>query len=145
VFVSTPLYFITTCTRDRRPFLANEQAQSILRGEWESALQRHGWAIGRFLVMPDHVHFFCAPKPDVESKTLSQFMGLWKEWTAKRMIREIGIESPVWQKQFFDRLLRTRESYAEKWFYVRENPVHAGLVSRAEEWPWQGFVDFDEP
>ena len=61
------------------------------------------------------------------------------------MVARGGISAPVWQKQFFDHLLRSRESYAEKWAYVRENPVRAGLVTAAAQWPFAGDVDFDEP
>jgi putative transposase len=35
-------------------------------------------------------------------------------------------------------VLRNDESYSQKWEYVRENPVRAGLVVRADEWPYQG-------
>ena len=37
----------------------------------------------------------------------------------------------------FDRLLRAEESPQEKWLYMRQNPVRAGLVRRPEEWPYQ--------
>jgi hypothetical protein len=46
----------------------------------------------------------------------------------------------IWQPGFFDHLLRGSESYHEKWRYVRENPVRAGLVSCAEDWPYQGEI-----
>ena len=40
----------------------------------------------------------------------------------------------------FDRLLRTSESVHEKWNYIRENPVRAGLVAQWKHWPYQrGF------
>ena len=45
---------------------------------------------------------------------------------------------PFWQKEFFDHVLRSDESYESKWLYVRENPVRAGLVSSAEDWPCAG-------
>ena len=51
--------------------------------------------------------------------------------------------APLWQPEFFDHLLRSRESRSEKWAYVRENPVRAGLVARAENWPFAGAVDFE--
>ena len=41
---------------------------------------------------------------------------------------------------FFDHLIRHGESYAQKWEYVRQNPVRAGLVHLADEWPWQGEI-----
>jgi len=47
---------------------------------------------------------------------------------------------PFWQRGFFDRLIRNTESYAQKWDYVRENPVRAGLVSTAEKWKYQGEI-----
>ena len=40
----------------------------------------------------------------------------------------------------FDHVLRNDESYAQKWEYVRENPVRAGLVAEWHEWPYQGEI-----
>ena len=55
----------------------------------------------------------------------------------------IGYDSPdFWQEEFFDHVLRSKESYAEKWDYVRDNPVRAGWAKRAEDWPYAGWVDF---
>ncbi len=95
--------------------------------------------------MPDHVHFFCAEQAAGAKQNLSRFIGAWKEWTAKALVKTLNLSAPIWQKQFFDHVLRGGESYAEKWSYVRENPVRAGLVAQWDEWPWQGFVDFDSP
>ena len=44
-------------------------------------------------------------------------------------VRERGVTPPHWQKGFFDHVLRSQESAGEKWKYVRENPVRAGLVA----------------
>jgi REP element-mobilizing transposase RayT len=144
VLTSTPLFFITTNTHLRSRILDNERAHSVLRAEWEAARERHGWLVGRYVVMPDHIHFFCAPLPGAPAKTLSMFVMRWKEWTSKRM-KEVTTMGPVWEKGFFDHLLRSDESYREKCHYLRENPVVAGLVSGVDDWKWQGFVDFDEP
>ena len=35
---------------------------------------------------------------------------------------------------------RSDESYSQKWNYVRENPVRAGLVKSVEDWPYQGEI-----
>ena len=40
----------------------------------------------------------------------------------------------------FDHVLRSHESYADKWRYVLENPVRAGLVTRAGDWPYAGEI-----
>jgi putative transposase len=145
VFASHPVYFITTCAHHRNPVLASEQAVAILRDEWAGACDRHGWRVGRYVVMPDHVHFFCAESARAGGKSLSEFVKRWKEWTSKRLARQQSLPPPVWQRQFFDHVLRHEESYAEKWAYVRENPVRAGLVAHASDWPWQGFIHFDSP
>jgi REP element-mobilizing transposase RayT len=47
---------------------------------------------------------------------------------------------PVWQCRFFDHVLRSDESYAQKWNYVRDNPVRAGLVTNADDWPYAGEI-----
>ena len=96
----------------------------------------YGWLVGRYVVMPDHVRFFACPASN-DSRSLSLFVGSWKRWTRKR-IRESSIAQFVWQAEFFDHLLRSHESYEEKWHYVRANPVRAGLVACEEDWPYQG-------
>jgi len=53
-------------------------------------------------------------------------------------------ETALWQPGFFDHVLHNDESYTEKWKYVRDNPLRAGLVSRGDDWPYQGeFVFID--
>jgi REP element-mobilizing transposase RayT len=142
IWEKQPVYFITACVAERKALLATETALGILRSEWVGMRQRHGWAVGRYVLMPDHVHFFVAPSR-AEAKPLSFAVGKWKEWTAKRLLKEIGGVAPLWQPEFFDHLLRSNESRSEKWEYVRENPVRGGLVTRAEDWPFAGAVDFE--
>jgi REP element-mobilizing transposase RayT len=87
--------------------------------------------------MPDHVHLFVAfPRQGI---TLSQWIQALKSVLGKELLR-LGYQKPHWQEGFFDHLLRTGESYAEKWEYVRMNPVRAGLCARLEDWPYQGEI-----
>ena len=139
VWIQNPTYFITTCTYRRKPILTSETVEEILVKEWQAARKHHGWAIGRYVIMLDHVHFFCSP--ELDAKTLPMFVGLWKEWTSKAIKRELHLTSPVWQEEFFDHVLRSSESYCEKWNYVRDNPVRAGLVENADDWPWKGQIE----
>ncbi|MFZ3377174.1 MAG: transposase [Chthoniobacterales bacterium] len=128
VWIEPPIYFITTCTRDRRNVLTHETAASALIDEWKRARERHRWAIGRYVIMSDHVHFFC--RPEREAKTLSRFVGAWKTWTSRKIQKArpqptatATTPQALWQREFFDHLLRSSDSYSEKWNYVRENPV----------------------
>lgn len=149
VWIDWPIYFVTTCTLERRSILARTEVAAILLEEWRHAQNRHGWAIGRYVIMPDHVHFFC--RAELHAKRLSIFLQRWKEWTSKRIARELpvaGIGDPgrrhgarLWQEEFFDHVLRSGESYREKWDYVKENPVRAALVERSDDWPWQGEIE----
>jgi len=68
-------------------------------------------------------------------------IGGFKQWTAKQILRAAGLPPPLWQKQFFDHLLRSSESYESKWRFVCENPVRAGLVEAVEDWPYGGEID----
>jgi putative transposase len=126
VWIDEPIYFITITTKDRRPVLACREAFAILVSEFRNAPARHGWTVGRFVVMPDHVHLFCAEGGDRSAVSLSDFIGRVKQWSAKAILRALGLASPLWQAEFFDHVLRSYESYESKWRYVVENPVRAG-------------------
>ena len=57
--------------------------------------------------------------------------------------RRHGVAMPLWQEEFFDHVLRSGESYEDKWQYVLQNPIRAGLVDRTDDWPYQGeFREF---
>ena len=133
-----PLFFVTCCVARRANVLATHEIVRILERTWRDAGEVHGWLIGRYVVMPDHAHFFAAPSGR-GSKTLSGFVGAWKQWTGRR-IRECVLPRFRWQAEFFDHLLRGEESYGQKWEYVRANPVRAILVGDADRWPHQGQV-----
>jgi REP element-mobilizing transposase RayT len=124
--------------------LARPEIAEILTEEWRYARDRHGWAVGRYVIMPDHVHFFC--RAEHESKTLSQFVGAWKGWSSRRARailrpRPAAAATKLWQREFFDHMLRSSESYSEKWNYVFENPVRAGLAICADDWPYAGEIE----
>ena len=140
VYQTQPRYFITICVNKRLNLLARPDVHEILRLHWAKTLDLYGWAIGSYVVMPDHDHFFCA---DAESITpLSKMIGSFKQWSAKEICPLVKIEAPLWQREFFDHLIRSGESYSEKWEYVRQNPVRAGLVGDADEWSFSGHIDY---
>ena len=143
IWVDAPIYFVTTCTCNRKPLLARGEAAKVLIDEWRAAYRRHGWAVGRYVIMPDHVHFFCRPERD--GKSLSEFVGFWKSYTSRKINalspRSTPAATTLWQREFFDHILRSNESYGQKWNYVRDNPVRAGLASTADEWKYAGEIE----
>jgi REP element-mobilizing transposase RayT len=141
VFSDRPLYFVTACTAHRRLLLTRPEVADILLDELRQAKTRRGWMVGRYVFMPDHLHFFCAKGGDGPPSTLSQFVGQFKQWTSKRIAADFQAPQPIWQREFFDHLLRSNESYESKWSYVRDNPVRAKLVAQWEDWPYAGEIE----
>src|SRR5205085_6607199 len=93
--------------------------------------------IGAYILMPDHLHAFVAL--DDERIKLCDWTRSLKG-VLSATLRKEGIAAPYWQKGFFDHVLRSQESAAQKWEYVRENPTRAGLVTRWSEWPYVGEI-----
>ena len=128
-----PVYFVTFCTNHRRKALANYSVHSVVMDYGRRALER-GVALGRYAIMPDHIHLFVAGDIDFD-------LGVWIRGLKRVVAAAVsGGRSDLWQRGFFDHLIRNGESYSEKWDYVHENPVRPGLVADADEWPYQGEV-----
>ena len=68
--------------------------------------------------MPDHVHFFC--RAEIGDKRIEP-----------AAVNARGYNAVA--TRIFDHVVRSNESYAEKWNYVQENPVRAGLVKSADD------------
>jgi REP element-mobilizing transposase RayT len=139
-----PLYFVTFNTLLKRPLLANDSVHAIFRNYTERGLE-FNVATGRYVLMPDHIHVFVRIGRDM---TLRRWESGLKQCLGK-VICALGHEPTTipgsklksfWQPGFFDRLLRRDESYAQKWDYVRRNPVRAGLVAKPEDWLYQGEI-----
>jgi putative transposase len=135
IFASSPIYFVTACTFDRRAILAKAAIHKTFLG-FAHAGETHGIYVGAYVIMPNHIHLFVALEPD---KKLSVWMKSLKNSLSK-ILRSQRISAPHWQKGFFDHVLRSAESYSQKWEYVRDNPVRAGLVQKWEEWRFSGEI-----
>jgi putative transposase len=130
------VYFVTLCTHRRRKLLAKSSVNAAFQEFAIRAYDQHNIAVGRYVIMPDQLHLFVCGPDDFE---LGRWIGMLKRFLAKR-IEPTGTAGPIWQRGFFDHLLRSDESYGQKWIYVRENPVRAGLVEKAEDWPYSGEI-----
>jgi len=167
LFTSHPLYFVTACTEDRKPILANAKVHEAFRKFCEAGLTR-GVFVGKYVLMPDHLHLFVAFGEEYESALMEcrenrrsqtgatevgtvaavcdRRVSPLSEWikslknSLSKTFRSQNIPAPHWQKGFFDHVMRSEESYSEKWLYVAENPIRKKLVMRFEDWPYQGEV-----
>jgi REP element-mobilizing transposase RayT len=133
VLTRGPLYFVTFCTHQRRPFLARDEVHAAFVLFAERAEREFNIGVGRYVIMPDPVHLFVRGGEDFR---LGRWVGLLKQALAKAS-NLARAKTQLWQEGFFDHVLRSDESYSQKWNYVRENPMRAGFIKSAEEWPYQ--------
>lgn len=135
VYTKSPVYFVTCCTYRRRRLLASPCIHAAFVRFASNAHIGFGIAVGRYVILPDHLHLFVALGEDCK---LGNWIGTLKRLLAREVVTDS--EDPVWQRGFFDHILRSSESYLEKWNYVKENPVRAGLVTCATDWPYSGEI-----
>lgn len=130
---SQEVYFVTICCAERgRNQLATANVASELFKSVAHQNEQRVWFAHLFMLMPDHVHALLSfPR---EARPIKEVIRLWKHWTAAKL----GI---VWQRDFFEHRLRHDESRREKADYILSNPVRAGLVANASEWPYAKWPD----
>ena len=123
------IVLLTVNTKDRVPWLAQAAVHASLREIWREA---DAWLVGDYVLMPDHLHLFCAPR-DL-SFTIERWLAYWKSQFSRR-----HVDQPwAWQRSGFHHRLRDARQYQEKWAYVRENPLRKQLVASPEDWPLSG-------
>ena len=126
------IIFMTICTKDREPCLLTVEREKVICDAWNQA---NHYLVGKYLLMPDHIHFFCSP-----ATFPAEEIGSWVKYFKSLCSRNwpTNLPSSLWQRGYWDKQIFTRDSYINKWAYIRDNPVRAGLVSRAKDWPFSG-------
>ena len=82
--------FLTVCTEKRERWLAQTSVQHALHGIWQNTAT--AWLVSDYLLMPDHLHLFCAPR-DLKF-TIERWMGFWKDELAKSLNCQGGAAAP---------------------------------------------------
>jgi REP element-mobilizing transposase RayT len=149
LFPHNPVFFVTASTHLRKRLLANTSLHDAFIAFAVRAYSDHNIAVGRYVIMPDHIHLFVCGPEDFE---LGRWMGGLKQHLQKAIIgreaKELRaasptgrrLQTPIWQRGFFDHVLRNDESYGQKWNDVRDNPVRAAFVGNADDWPYAGEI-----
>ena len=111
----------------RLPELAAMVIESIRHHEHElSRFEVHAYA-----VMSNHVHLLVTP-----NVPLPKLTGTLKSYTATQANAFLGRSGAFWAEETFDRTVRDRDEFAKIARYIENNPVKAGLASRAEDYRW---------
>ena len=112
--------------------LDNEVFLEALLNAWQRSPE---WKVGHFMIMPDHVHFFCTPGDSTRS-AVTLWTQKWKSFISTQLQR------PAWRwlPGCWDTQMRDIDHYSEKRAYVKMNPVRKGLADTPHAWRYQGMV-----
>jgi len=83
--------------------------------------------------MPDHLHLLAEGSGDSD---LAKFIKLFKQRSSYEYRQAKG--QPLWQKSYYDHVIRNEDDERESFLYIQQNPLQAGLVENIEEYPFLG-------
>ena len=128
-------YFVTICCESRRKVFAEAGwAERIIQRLLNNA-KAHQFAIHAYCAMPDHFHFLAEGRS--ESSDLIRFVTQFKQQTA----HEFGTtHERLWQRYFYDHILRGRNGLDAVAWYIWMNPVRKGLCKEPEDYPLSGSM-----
>ena len=142
-------YFFTLVTYKRVPLLANESARFCLRAAISKVRDEHPFEIDGFCLLPDHLHtIWTLPEGD------SDYSGRWRAIKgdfsrnyrrsnsngAKPVgSRKIRGETTIWQRRFWEHLIRDDGDFQRHFDYLHFNPVKHGHVESVADWAWSSF------
>jgi putative transposase len=127
-------YFVTICCHERKRIFANpthcERLLSTFRGEASA----RAFAIHSYCIMPDHFHFLAEGTSGASD--LLSFVKSVKIKSSRVYSRRTS--RVLWQRRFFDHILRAGESPESVAWYIWMNPVRQELSPTPGEYPFAG-------
>src|SRR5262252_495451 len=143
-FIPGGCWFFTVNLRERHQRLLVDRIDA-LRVAFHATWQNYPFDIAAIVVLPNHLHAIWTLPPD--DADFSTRWRLIKARFAKALPNE-GRASPVrlarsergiWQRRFWEHLIRDDADYARHVEYCYINPVKHGLVRRVQDWPHSSF------
>ncbi len=120
-------YFVTICTQNRRPILSNivgDDAHIVPKryGQIAEKYLKNAAEIEKYVIMPNHIHMLIrleeqgAEKRSPQASRIASIVRSIKTLTTK----EIG--EPIFQRSYYDHVIRNQRDYNEIWEYIENNP-----------------------
>lgn len=142
-------YFITVNLAERRTSLLTEHIE-LLRDACRRVKVRHPFEIDAMVVLPDHFHLLMTLPPD--DADFSPRIGAIKSTFSRKLpktehiraSRKAKRERGIWQRRFWEHLIRDDRDYANHVDYIHINPVKHGYVTCAINWPHSTIHRFVE-
>jgi putative transposase len=154
------VYYITTVTYQRLPIFSRPSFVIPLLDSLNFYRYKQAFRLLGYVIMPDHLHLIIWP---YGTATVSHIMRDFKEFTAKRLVRQSEVEDmrdclaafrrageetgraqyKVWQDSFWDENIYTARWLRQKLNYIHRNPVRAGLVEKPADYPYSSFQHYE--
>ncbi len=127
-------YFFTVTTYGRQPIFRSPEAVELLRTAFRELRSERPFEIDAAVVLPDHLH--CIWRlPDGDDDFSNRFKSIKKRFTTAYE----GQAGKVWQKRFWEHLIRDQDDWRRHMDYIHYNPVKHGQVQRPGDWPYSSF------
>jgi len=126
-------YYLTCCLDKRRPLFARRELVKLLLNLY--AAERDGGAIALhgYVVMPDHYHVLLTLRADTSvSEVVRRIHSLF----ARACRSSTGVRGRIWQRRFYDHVIRDETDLRTKLVYLHNNPVRAELTDDPISYSW---------
>jgi putative transposase len=133
ILSSERVFFATTKTSMARRILQSERNAMLLIEVLRSNVAAGRFQLHDFVIMPDHLHLLMTIPSDM---TIEKAMQLVKGGFSYRLRKEYGFQGEVWQRGFSEVRVNDKQSWLRYREYIGQNPVKAGLVDSAEQYPY---------
>ena len=114
------------------PFRTDSCARAVIQSF--EALATSGWQIKHYSLMPNHVHFIAQVHPT--SADMHTVLSQWKGATSHTANQILNRSGAFWQRDWFDRVIRSQEAFERVKEYIQQNPVKAGLCQEWQAYPY---------
>lgn len=137
-------YFFTVNLAERKGTLLVDYV-GMLRAVMREVKAKHPFHIDAMVILPDHLHaLWTLPAGDCDYPTrwmlikagFSRRMPKGERRNASRMAKS---ERGIWQRRYWEHLIRDERDYARHVDYIHYNPVKHGYVPRAIDWAYSTF------
>ena len=137
-------WFFTLNLTDRRQVLLTARID-LLRDSFRSVMRQHPWLIDAIVILPDHLHALCTLPADDADYALrwrlikTAFTRALPRGGPLSASRQRKGERGIWQRRYWERLMRDEHDYRAHVDYIHYNPVKHGHATTAAEWPHSSF------
>ena len=126
-------FFVTSNTYQRRSLFQSEPMARLLLDALYDNRQKGRLLLHEFVIMLNHLHLLLTPAPDIPLEKVMQFI---KGGFSYRVKKELQLNFETWQPGFTNHRIHDAADHEQHRAYIRENPVKARLVERADKFPY---------